>query len=208
MVAVISCSEDNEPLNESTNIGSLTKNNNNEYVFTQKDSMDVVENAKLDMISFVTSIRGFYTEGDSYEDLKLTLDSENQLENMDPVVRELLFKAYEHISNNTNDDELDGIEMLNVATVLMQNAQNDGLEDINQINLETYSLQLWGSDLGNLAKSGCRWWALGCHLSNFWSWLNNDAGGGSGGQSNLQAISTALTAVATIVGAIILFSGD
>jgi hypothetical protein len=188
-------------------IESLSKSQQqNNFEFTAKDSLDVVVNANLDMVSFVNSIRPQYVMGDSYEDLKLRLDPVDSLYKMDVVMDDLLYAAFEHIKLERNDSELTGIELLQVTSKIFVLAGDDGNTNINEIDLDKYALDLWGSDVENLEKKVCKWYQVACHIGNAWRWLNSKPG--NGGQTNLQMISGAIASLAGIIALIIVISDD
>lgn len=211
--AVISCSEDQLGNNEIEQnqlddaLESLSKSQQqNNYEFTEQDSLEVVVNANLDMISFVNSIRLNYVEGDSYEDLKSRLDPVDSLENMDIVMDNLLRKAFTHITFEKKDSDLSGIELLEVISEIFTLAGEDGITDINNVDIDEYALVLWGSDVENLEKRDCKWYQVGCHIGNAWRWLNRKPG--NGGQTNLQMIGAAVGTIAGIVALILVLTAD
>lgn len=116
---------------------------------------------------------------------------------MDPSADNLLYAAYTHLSTNGNNSELTGDEMLKAFQVLVTNAESNGAKNISEMDMEAESINLQGSDVENLAKKNCKWYQIGCHLSNFWNWLNKKPGGG--GQSNLQMFTTFLTLLSAII---------
>ena len=192
LTLTFSCSKES---NDKMNLSPDAKNNS--YTFTSKDSTDVVQNAKLDMISFVDGISEFYKSGDSYNDLKNELDPVDGLENMDPAADDLLYAAYTHLSTNASDSDLTGEEMIRAFEVMVANAEANGAKTVSEMDLEAESVNLWGSDVENLSKKDCKWYQIGCHLSNFWNWLNSKPG--NGGQTNLQMIASILTIVGVIL---------
>lgn len=192
---IVSCSKDST--DEFNNEASLTQEAKNSYTFTSKDSTSVVQNANLDMISFVNGISEFYNNGDSYNDLKNELDPVDGLVNMHPAANDLLYAAYEHLSTNGNDNNLTGEEMINAFQVMVANAEANGAKTVSDMDMEAESINLWGSDVENLSKKDCKWYQIGCHLSNFWNWLNSKPG--NGGQTNLQMIASILSVVGVIL---------
>ncbi|RCW89724.1 hypothetical protein [Winogradskyella arenosi] len=101
---IFSCSK--ESTDEFDNGASPTLEAKNSYTFTSKDSTSVVQNANLDMISFVDGISEFYQNGDSYNDLKNELDPVDGLANMHSAADNLLYAAYKHLSTNANNSNL------------------------------------------------------------------------------------------------------
>ncbi len=197
LFSLISCTESSDSFLDETSYINKSQSNFN---LTTRDSTLVVQNANLDMISFVQDISNFYKANDSYEDLKRKLDPVNHLDNMHPAANDLLFKAYLHLSNNGNNSDLTGEEIMVFFDVMLKNAQSDGINDVSKVDFTKESLNLWGSDVDNLAKGSCKWYQIGCHLSNFWNWLNSSPG--NGGQTNLQMIGTLIIVAAGILAVI------
>lgn len=182
VTAAISCSDDSNGQSD-----SFAKTNET-YELTTEDYLEVLESTRLDMVSFVEDVSEFYTVGDSYEDFKNALDPVNGLSEMHPAADDLLFTAYTHIAENNDNQNLTGTKMLIALQVMVENAQNNGIEYIADINFEEESVNLWGSSVESLAKKDCKWYQIGCHFGNFWRWLNRKPG--NGGQTNLQMVGT------------------
>lgn len=201
--AVLSCSESNDLIEET----QLNKNAETITMFSEQEQKFILANANLDMISFVDGISEFYEEGDSYEDLKSKLDPMNALEDMHPAANKLLYKAYTHLSSNELPTKLNGLELMQVFKIMLLNAEQRGVENLGEMDLELESLEIWGSSVQNLAKKKCKWWQLGCHVSNAWAWLGGSSNG-NGGQTNGQVLRDTVATIAAVVGLIILLSGD
>lgn len=158
------------------------------------------------MISFVQGISEFYESGDTYEDLKSKLDPVNNLEDMHPAANTLLFRAYNHLDSGESTEQLNGLELMQVFEIMLLNAKQRGVENLGEMDLELESLELWGSSVQNLAKRKCKWWQLGCHVSNLWAWLGSRSNG-NGGQTNGQVLSQTVAIVGSAAALFILFLG-
>lgn len=197
--SILSCSDSNELLETES---ATTKSAVNEFGFTKEESLIIVQNAKLDMISFVDGVSEFYEPGDSYQELKSKLDPVTNLESMHPAANKLLFKAYSHLDSGKSPSQLNGVELMEMFYVMLLNAEQRGIENTSEIDLDLESLELWGSSEENLAKKKCRWFQIGCHISNAWAWLGGGSNG-NGGQTNGQILRDTITAAAAIVGLIL-----
>ncbi|RCW89723.1 hypothetical protein [Winogradskyella arenosi] len=87
--------------------------------------------------------------------------------------------------------------MISAFQVMVANAESNGAKTLADMDLEAESINHWGSDVENLSKRDCKWYQIGCHLSNIWDWLNTKPG--NGGQTNLQMIASILSVVGVIL---------
>jgi len=184
-----------------------TKSAVNEFGFTTEESLIMGQNARLDMISFVDGVSEFYEPGDSYQELKSKLDPVTNLESMHPAANTLLFKAYSHLDSGESTSQLHGVELIEMFYVMLLNAEQRGIENTSEIDLDLESLELWGLSEENLVTLGCRWFQIGCHISNAWACLGGSSKG-NGGQTNGQILRDTIAAAAALLGVIIYLMGD
>jgi len=195
-----------EPMSEGQ-LDPQTKSENIYAKMTYKgieiDTAAASEAIRLDMVKFVNGVREHYTEGMSYSQLKNTLDPSNNLTSITQEGDDLLFEAYTNIANNVNDNDIKGQKMAAALNYILTNNLDSEITDISDVDFESGSLLLFGLDdsYTTMSSSGsCKWYQIGCHLSNFWNWLNSDANGDAPGTvTNLQAIGAAVSALVGLV---------
>lgn len=172
------------------------------------DTVYVVDETRNAMISFTNGIKAYYEEGMSYSDLKYALDPADSLVDITTKGDALLFEAYSNIANNVSEEDVDGIKITEALQFILQNSLDQGYTNTKEVDFESGSKILFGLDAnyGLAAKGGCKWYQIGCHLSNLWNWLTADANGDAPGTTtNGSALSTAIgivSGIISIIGAI------
>jgi hypothetical protein len=202
LLLVFSCSKNDVQTNEELNQTKTTSDAILEKKLSSTDTTFVVDETRKSMASFVMSIRGYYTNGDTYNQLKKSLDPVNELSSMTSVGNDLLFLAYNYIVDDIDDKDMSGEKMMIALNEILARADNLGIEYANDVDLEEGSTWLFGLDPSISSNKGCRWYQLGCHAATVWNWLTSTGSGG--GSSN----GSTLAAVVGMVLAIIAFFND
>jgi len=93
------------------------------------------------------------------------------------------------------DEDMNGLKILEALRAIMQHNFDEGVTKIENVDLEVGELWLFGLDENSdssfaLKYKKCKWYQVGCHLSNVWEWLSSPAigGGATNGQTLLWAI--------------------
>lgn len=187
------------------NDSSLLKKN--DFVI---DTSFVVKESKDAMISFVNSVEEFYKVGDSYENFKAALDPSEGLSDITNEGNELLFQAYQYIVSNTDEEDMSGETLILAFNQILLRAKDNNIDKWEDIDFEEGSIWLFGLDENSpflrnalMAKGGCKWYQLGCHLASIWNWFTSTASGG--GMTNGTAIVAAIAVFTGIAGIIALF---
>ncbi len=173
------------------------------------DTLLVVRESKLSMVNFVNDIREYYSSGMTYNDLKTALDPHTSLANITTEGNELLFTAYEYISNDVKEEDMSGLKILESLQSILQHNLDEGETRIENVNLEAGAQWLFGLNDNSPLFNGpnykkCRWYQLGCHASNVWEWLSSPAIGG--GATNGQTLVWSVTILSGLIGiGVILF---
>jgi len=128
------------------------------------------------MASFVESVKPIYTSGMSYTSFRFALIGTNS-KNITKEGNALLNKAYTYIVNSKSSDYIiinDSGKEIAVALFyikkydLKNKSSNGDLVLFGNTKGKTFP----GDSLLNKQRE-CRWYQLGCHLSNAWDWLVN-----------------------------------
>lgn len=144
------------------------------------EQINQVQSQLIDaMVSFVESVRPFYTAGDTYQEFKLKVLIGNQtaaaktaLPILPPEGEAMLRKAYEYLSTGLTDRGIAGKDngkTIGEAVIFMYNYQkNNGRSSISP------DAALFGGnqtilDSNPITKSlrkKCKWWQLWCHIQS------------------------------------------
>ncbi|WP_330444396.1 hypothetical protein [Flavobacterium sp. C4GT6] len=168
------------------------------------DSAYVITESKNAMISFVEGVTPYYHEGMTFNDFKWSLDPASGLEKIKAEGSDLLKKSFSILNKESSIEDATGIEIMRATEAMIQHNIDLGHKTIDEVDLDKDSFWLFGLDPNSvqedtsfLKKKGCKWYQIGCHISNVWEWLSSTANGG--GASN----GVTLAAVVTIVSGIL-----
>jgi len=163
------------------------------------DTLFIVNESRLAMNSFTNAIREYYIEGMTYEDLKVALDPFTHLDNITTEGDELLLEAYYNIENNISSENMNGTKILLVTKAIIEHEiETYGVVQINDFDFNLGEQWLFGLDKDNyeVEYKNCKWYQLGCHISNIWEWLSKKAiGGGASNGATLAAVVTIITTI-------------
>lgn len=161
------------------------------------------QEANNSMVSFVNGLREYYTPGMTFEQFKLTLDSEKGLSNITKEGNDLLFAAYGYLKNNTSTKNIKGKEMMMAMKAMIQHNIDKGINTSDNFDFATSERWLFGLSenyaFGNeISRGGCRWYQLGCHISGLWQWLTSPSTGGGGG-TNASTLISIISIIISII---------
>ena len=133
------------------------------------------------VVSFVNAVRPAYVQGMTLDKFKVTLVGKSNALNITKEGSNLLNKAFALVSSNSSDAEIkkQGIkEFAAVAKYVLEynKANNLTLKD------DKGSAVVFGGNADELnqtlttGKAGCKWYQIGCHLTNLWNWINENSG--------------------------------
>ena len=167
------------------------------------DTTFVIAETRSAMASFVAEVGTYYQTGDTYNDLKASLDPVNHLSNMTSKGDDLLQQAYQYLVNNTDEEDMNGAKLMIAFHQILERAYEMDVKDLEDVDFEEGSMWLFGLDENNLLMQpslagGCKWYQLGCHLSSIWNWLTSTANGG--GTTNGQALLWVVSIAAGVIG--------
>ncbi len=208
-VSTLSCSNEVisevDPTSLNTQTGSAARDGDD----VETDTTFIVESTKAATINFTKEIKAFYSPGMSYSDLKSELDPTGHLSNITPVGDALLHEAYANIVENVREEDMNGLKMAEALHYILKLQLNAGVVKVEDVNFEKGSKELFGLNQSyeTTARSQpCKWYQIGCHLSNFWNWLSSPASGGTGTNGSVlaQVVAIAGGAVALLTS---LFGG-
>lgn len=151
------------------------------------EQINQVQSQLIDaMISFVESVRPFYTEGDTYQQFKLKVLIGNQtsaartaLPTLPPEGEAMLKKAYEYLSNRLTDRgiaEQDDGKTIGEALLFTYNYQKDNSKSSISADVALFGgnqLALDNNPLAESSRKKCKWWQVICHLENVINWIND-----------------------------------
>ncbi len=194
---VMSCSENDIQNDE------MTKHieGQNETGFANRgfeiDTTFFVTEAKKAMASFVSEVGTYYHSGDTYQDLKESLDPTNQLSDITTTGDDLLFQAFKYLEDDIDESQMSGELIMVALNEILVRADTMGIKSLDNVDLEEGSTWLFGVDESLLNRGGCRWYQLGCHASSIWNWFTSTANGG--GTTNGQALSWAVGIIVALI---------
>jgi|GEM_PF-1219894 len=157
------------------------------------DTLFIVNESKNAMVSFTESVKEYYIIGMTYDDLKKAIDPNTALKNITKIGDELLLDAYENIRDDISYKNINGIKILSALQAIVQHdIDTNGITEIHDFDFSTGEQWLFGlDDLYEAQYKKCRWYQVGCHLSNVWEWLNTKAPG-NGGKTNGEVLAEVL----------------
>lgn len=129
-------------------------------------------------VSFVKSVSPAYSKGMDVKSFKTKLIGEKNVATITKEGDALLNEAYNLLSKNASEDVIkkEALKEFAAVTSLALQYAKDG-----KINLEDKDgyVPIFGNDesgLGDLGQSveGCKWYQLGCHLSDLWDWIGRN----------------------------------
>ena len=158
------------------------------------EQINQVQSQLIDaMVSFVESVRPFYTAGDTYQQFKLKVLIGNQTEaaktalpTLPPEGEAMLKKAYEYLSNGLTDRGIAGKDngkTIGESVIFMYNYQKNNSKSSISADVALFGgnqLVLDNNPLAEASRKRCKWWQLLCHLQSIF--------GDDGGQQVLDAI--------------------
>lgn len=194
----MSCSKNDIQNNEVTK----QTESQNESIFANRgfeiDTTFVVTESKNAMASFVSEVGTYYNSGDTYEDLKESLDPTNKLTDITSKGDDLLFQAYQYLVNDVDESDMSGEKIMVALNEILVRADTMGIKSLDNVDLEEGYAWLFGFEENSLLNRGCRWYQLGCHAAAVWNWLTSTGSGG--GSTNGAALSTVISLVAFVIG--------
>ncbi len=137
------------------------------------------------LISFVSSVKD-ETKGHTknYEEFRLHLIGEKNVETITEEGNALLSKTYKLIVEDASEEAIinEGMKEFAFAFKFLLASEIGNLENSD---IEKASINLFGGNEIKVMAEGkkCKWYQIGCHLSNVWSWLT-----GGGGEKALKMI--------------------
>lgn len=139
---------------------------------SKKDKAFIKSELQKGMASFVESVRPFYRKGANYKEFVKILGAGNSTA-MPEVGKSLLKRAHGYLSNGLTGKEIlskdSGKEMGDVlAFVVTYNKSNKTTIGDTVV----FGLDKDGEN-STFQKSGCRWYQVGCHLSNLLRWIED-----------------------------------
>ena len=151
------------------------------------EQINQVQSQLIDgMISFVESVRPFYTTGDTYQQFKLKVLIGNQttaartaLPTLPPEGEAMLKKAYEYLSNGLTNRGIAGKDngkTIGEALLFTYNYQKDNSKSSISADVALFGgnqLALENNPLAETSKRRCKWWQVICHLENVINWIND-----------------------------------
>jgi hypothetical protein len=132
------------------------------------------------LISFVSSVKD-ESKGhtNNYEEFRLHLIGEKNVETITEEGNALLSKTYKLIVEDASEKAIinDGMKEFAGAFKFMLSSE---IGNLKNANLEEASIKLFGGNESKVSaekkEKKCKWYQIGCHLSNLWSWLMSDDG--------------------------------
>jgi hypothetical protein len=129
------------------------------------------------VVSFVKSVKFAYTPGISQRDFKETLIGAKNLSSIPSAGDKLLNKAHQLLANNATDSLIKAqatLEFAEATLFVLEYAQANNLA----AHSEEASNALFGGDESAFRSSDdgprpCKWYQIGCHLSNLVDWIEN-----------------------------------
>lgn len=168
---------------------------------SDKDIAFVRSEFRQGMADFVESVKPIYKKGMTYSAFKRSLIGKSA-KTITTQGDALLLKAYNYISKSTATSYIlkneSGKELASAFRfVRLYNAEHKSKKG---------DLILFGNTTGDTFPSDsvlnkvqdCRWYQLGCHLSNLWDWLTGDSDGD--GVSNWEEAMSILLAFCEFIG--------
>lgn len=152
------------------------------------EQINQVQSQLIDaMVSFVESVRPFYTAGDTYQQFKLKVLIGNQTEaaktalpTLPPEGEAMLKKAYEYLSNGLTDRGIAGKDngkTIGEALLFTYNYQKDNSKSSISADVALFGgnqLVLDNNPLAESSRKRCKWWQVICHLENVIDWINDN----------------------------------
>lgn len=144
-----------------------------------KDRDYVETELRKGMASFVDGVRSIHSKGMSYEEFKIKLVGNDLSKNVTKEGDDLLNKAFAYLKEGTSSNEIiknDSAREMAAAVLFVRN-YNDKNRTMDG------DAVLFGSVKGGddfpensamSAKRDCKWYQLGCHLSNIWNWIKEN----------------------------------
>lgn len=144
-----------------------------------KDRDYVETELRKGMASFVDGVRSIHTKGMSYEEFRIKLVGNDLSKNVTKEGNDLLNKAFDYVSSGTSSKEI-----INSGSVKEIAAAVFFVREYNDKNRSSHGdAVLFGSVKGGddfpensamSAKRNCKWYQIGCHLSNIWDWIKEN----------------------------------
>lgn len=155
--------------------------------------VNLIQSQLIDgMVSFVESVRPFYSKGDTYQQFKLKVlignevSAKTALPTLPPEGEAMLKKAYEYLSKGYSSATIaskDNGKTIGNATVFMYNYQKENARSSISADVALFGgnqTALENNPLAEASRKKCKWWQLLCHLQNIF--------GDDGGQQILDQI--------------------
>jgi hypothetical protein len=165
--------------------------------FNEKEVNYLKSEFRQGMANFVEGVKPFYRKGMSLDEFKAALVGEN-IKDITNEGNELVKKAYEYLVGSTSYSEIEkGDSGKEIAAAFVY------VKKYNIINkTQDGDAKLFGGSVDNdfaksvSSKRKCRWYQVGCHLSNVWDWLSGDPDGN--GQTGAEELLDVLTTILAI----------
>lgn len=149
-------------------------------VFAQDytDSKTLQVELEKGAVSFVKSVSPAYSKGIDVKSFKTKLIGEKNITTITKEADALLNEAYNLLSKNAPEDVIKKEatkEFAAVTVFVLKYAQDNKLKlDDNSGYIAAFGGDESGlSDLGQSVE-GCKWYQVGCHLSNLWDWMGRN----------------------------------
>jgi hypothetical protein len=128
------------------------------------------------VVSFVNTVKGVY-DGSDLVTFKTKLIGAKNIKTITKEGDALLNEAYALIAKGANEAEIkkEGLKEFAAATsFVLDYIQKNQIAPDSKVSF----VVLFGGDEAGLNESGlevagkpCKWWQIGCHLSNAWDWI-------------------------------------
>ncbi|TAG04556.1 MAG: hypothetical protein EAZ44_04640 [Cytophagia bacterium] len=130
------------------------------------------------LMSFVNSLRSEYSSEIDFATFKLNLIGNSNLTTITVEGNALLEKTYQLLSENSDEVTIkrEGLKEFAQATLFAIKYVENNISDASAFDKAWVEL-FGGNEIslkdGSLKKP-CKWYQVGCHLSNFWGWLGRN----------------------------------
>ena len=192
---LMSCDRDdptegiNSELTEFESSSASTSRN----TLSDKEIAYVQDEMRKGMVSFVDGVKPIYREGMNLETFTSKLVGDNHARNMTPEGRALLDKAFEYLSKGASPNDIlktdTGSEIASALLFVKTHNYKNKTEDGDLVLFGNTTGEDFPSDSQLNERRRCKWYQIGCHLSNIWNWL----------VENHETILEVLTTVAAII---------
>ena len=194
---LISCNKDNpvDEINLYDEIQETSSSQSRGGVTLSEKEIDYVQSEmKNGMVSFVESVHPIYEKGMDSNDFTNALIGEKNARNITQEGKNLLDKAFVYLDRESSTEEIlkvdTGVEMASALLFVKKYNYEKKSEDGDFVLFGNTTGDTFPSDDILSTSRKCKWYQIGCHLSNIWNWL----------VENHETVLAVLTTISTIIG--------